>query len=231
VTNPWWNPRVPAWLAAVVISLAIVTPIGAQLEQSGGNGSNASVGSTGATAPTSATLAGGAYNSSLPTLSNGQMGALQVDSSARTIVVGAGTAGTPAGGIMSVQGVSGGQAVPVSGTFWQTTQPVSGTVRTVPLNACGTTVASQALGAVPTSSTAVFSSTTCVQYIVMNNTTSGALTVTVTDNQGTPVNDILTFSIPGYSQLIQPLGGVAFTSGVKWSASGSGVTGAILGNQ
>lgn len=48
-----------------------------------------------------------------------------------------GTAGTPSSDVLSMQGVSGGVAVkvdgsavtqPVSGTFWQATQPVSGTV-------------------------------------------------------------------------------------------------------
>ncbi len=90
---------------------------------------------------------------------------------------------------------------------------------------------SQALAAVPTVATAVAGSTTCVVVIVMNNTTASALTVTVSDNQGTAVNDVLTFSIPASSQLIQPLYGVQFTSGIKWNASATGVTGAVLGYQ
>jgi hypothetical protein len=40
-----------------------------------------------------------------------------VDSSGRPVVVGAGVAGTPAGGILSIQGVGGGTPVPVSGSF------------------------------------------------------------------------------------------------------------------
>ncbi len=40
-------------------------------------------------------------------------------------VVGIGVAGTPAGGVVSMQGVAGGTAVPVSGTFYQATQPTS----------------------------------------------------------------------------------------------------------
>jgi hypothetical protein len=55
--------------------------------------------------------------------------------------------------------------------------------------------------------------------------------VTVTDNQGTPINDLLTFSIPAYSQVIQPLWGLPFTTGVKWTASGAGVTGGMTGFQ
>ncbi len=41
------------------------------------------------------------------------------------IVAGGGTAGSPGTAVLTVQGISGGQAVPVSGTFYQTTQPVS----------------------------------------------------------------------------------------------------------
>jgi hypothetical protein len=108
---------------------------------------------------------------------------------------------------------------------------VIGTVNSIPKTACGNAVASQALAAVPTSSTAVFTSTTCIVAIILNNTNSSSATVTVTDNAGTPINDVLTFSIPANSQLIQPLYGVAFTTGMKWSASGTGVTGAALGYQ
>lgn len=39
-----------------------------------------------------------------------------------------GTAGSPSASALTVQGISGGQAMPVSGTFFQATQPVSGTV-------------------------------------------------------------------------------------------------------
>lgn len=105
------------------------------------------------------------------------------------------------------------------------------TVNTIPKTACGNTVLSSALAAVPTSSTAVATATTCVMAIVANNTTAAAVTLTVSDNQGTPVNDILTFSIPPFSQLVQPLYGVAFTSGIKWTASATGMTGAVIGYQ
>jgi hypothetical protein len=135
-------------------------------------------------------------------------------------------------------------STPVTGTFWQSTQPVSlsslpalpagtnviGVVQTIPKTACtNNTVESQALAAVPTVATAVFSVTTCLTTVLFNNTNSSSVTVTLTDNQGTPVNDVLTFSIPANSQLIQPLGGIAFTSGVKWTASTTGVTGGMLG--
>ena len=225
-----FRAKLPLWLVILTIALAIAIPVGAQLNQSGGSGSTIST-LLGITSAGQATMA-----NSVP------------------VVI-----------------ASNQTAVPVTGTFWQSTQPVSGTVtanqggtwtvqpgntanttawlvtgtggtfpatqsgtwtvRTVPQNACGTTVASSALAAVPTTSAAVFSSTTCVQTIVLNNTTGSPVTVTVTDNQGTPINDVLTFSIPAYSQLIQNVGGVAFTTGVKWLASVSGVTGAVIGNQ
>lgn len=39
---------------------------------------------------------------------------IRVDDNGRPIFVGAGTAGTPTGGVVSVQGVSGGEAIPVT---------------------------------------------------------------------------------------------------------------------
>ena len=50
----------------------------------------------------------GIYQSSLPSLTNGQQSVAQLDSSARQIVVGAGTAGTATGGVVTVQGVASG---------------------------------------------------------------------------------------------------------------------------
>ena len=39
---------------------------------------------------------------------------ISIDSSGHQVVVGPGTAGTPVGGVVSVQGVSGGTSIPVS---------------------------------------------------------------------------------------------------------------------
>jgi hypothetical protein len=109
------------------------------------------------------------------------------------------------------------------------TQPVSGAL--APKTACGTTVYSQAWTAVPTSSTAATSTTTCVVTLVFSNTNSSPQTVTVTDNQGSPITVINAFSIPANSEVNFVLGGSQLTSGIKWSAGGTGVTGAILGFQ
>lgn len=46
-----------------------------------------------------------------------------------------GTAGSPATTVLSVQGVASGTAVPVSGTFWQSTQPVSAASLPLPTGA------------------------------------------------------------------------------------------------
>ena len=205
-----------------VFLLMVAGSLMGQLQQSGGASSNASVSATGATAPASATLHGVSYNSSLPTLSSGQMGALQSDANGRLLVASIAGALPTGGNTIGNVGVTG--ALP-AGTN------VLGTVTTIPKTACGTTVLSQPLAAVPTTVGVVASATTCVTIVALNNTTAGTLTVTVSDNQGSPINDILTFSIPAYSQVIQPLGGVQFTSGVKWVASNTGVTGAVLGYQ
>lgn len=207
------NSRILWILAALLAGVIFVSRPGrAQLQQSGGPGSTVTV-----TSITGALPAGSnAIGSVTATQSSGANLHVDVDSAPTTAV---------------------------TGTFWQTTQPVSiaslpalaagtnliGTAYTIPKTACGNTVESQALEAVPTSSTAVFTSTVCLMVIVLNNTNSSSVTVTVSDDEGTPVNDVLTFSIPANSQLIQPLWGVAFTSGVKWAASASGVTGAVLG--
>lgn len=51
---------------------------------------------------------------------------LLTDASGRPVVVGAGVGGTPAGGVLSVQGVAGGTAIPISGTV-SATNPSVGT--------------------------------------------------------------------------------------------------------
>jgi hypothetical protein len=97
---------------------------------------------------------------------------------------------------------------------------------------CGTTAFTQPWVAVPTSSTSVTSTTTCVKAIVFTNTNSSAQTVTVTDGEGTPVTVVgPAFSIPALSSVTFPLYGTPMTTGIKWSAGGSGVTGAVVGVQ
>src|SRR6516165_8408784 len=63
-----------------------------------------------ATAPASMSVIGGVFNTTKPTLTNGQSAAFQANSSGSLLVDGSAV------------------TQPVSGTFWQATQPVSGTV-------------------------------------------------------------------------------------------------------
>lgn len=60
---------------------------------------------------------------------------LTVDSSGRVTIVGAGVAGTPAGGVVSIQGVAGGTAVPISGSVSATFLSVGLTGATAPTSA------------------------------------------------------------------------------------------------
>lgn len=60
---------------------------------------------------------------------------ITVDSSGRVVLTGAGVAGTPAGGVVSVQGVAGGTALPISGTVTATVAAVGATGAAVPASA------------------------------------------------------------------------------------------------
>ena len=106
-------------------------------------------------------------------------------------VVGAGTAGTPSGGVVSVQGVTSGAAIPVSGTFWQATQPVS--LAALPALVAGSaTIGSvDILGSAGVAlDTAVGSTATNAVTVtnVPNKTAGGALSATVKSAQATAVN-------------------------------------------
>jgi len=58
----------------------------------------------------------------------GNLQTIKIDAQNGLLIAGEGTAGSNVGGVLSVQGIASGTAVPVSGTFFQATQPVSGTV-------------------------------------------------------------------------------------------------------
>jgi hypothetical protein len=107
-----------------------------------GGGSNASVGATGATAPTSATevgiidgggkLQGVSVSNPLPSiLESGSTTIAEIEGHAGAILDG--TAGSPSTGVLTVQGVSGGTAIPVSGTV-TTTPPANASTNITELN-------------------------------------------------------------------------------------------------
>lgn len=64
---------------------------------------------------------------------------IRVDANGQPVVVGAGVAGTPSGGVVSIQGVDGGQPMPITGTIdvevTNTNDSVSATGAAVPSNA------------------------------------------------------------------------------------------------
>lgn len=192
------------WLGVIVAALWAAGAIMAQLQQSGGPGSTvtANQGGTWTVQP------GNTANTT----------AWKVDGSAAT---------------QPVSGTFWQATQPISGTFWQATQPVSvaATLSTAPKTACGSTAFTPAWQAVPTSATALTGTTSCVVALLFTNTNASAQTVTVTDGQGSPITVLSAFSIPANSQLTIPLYGAQMTTGIKWSAGGTGVTGTAVAYQ
>lgn len=104
-------------------------------------------------------------------------------------------------------------------------------VKSTPASSCGTTQFSSAWAAVPTANTAVTATTTCVTAILLTNTNATAQTVAITDGQGSPITILPTLSINGNSSVVVPMFGSVATTGLKWIAGGTGVTGAVVGLQ
>jgi hypothetical protein len=103
-------------------------------------------------------------------------------------------------------------------------------------NGCGTTNYEAGLQNLPNSSTSLTATTTCVLLVSFTNTTAGAVTVTMQDqttncNSG-PCLMLSAFSIPANSNLLLPLYGTKFVSGIKWQASATNsITGDVIGTQ
>ena len=112
------------------------------------------------------------------------------------------------------------------------TQPVSGTVNIVPKTACGSTAYDSGITTLPTTSTALTATATCVSSIVFVNTTASAQSVTITDNQGTPVAYLSGFQIPANSTFVYDLNSVKLSGGIKWSAvNATSVNAQVIGFQ
>ena len=126
--------------------------------------------------------------------------------------------------------VTAGGALKIDGSA--VTQPVSGTLSTVPKTGCGTTAYDSGAISMPTASTAVTSTATCVGAIVFINITGTTQSVTVTDNQGTPVTYLGSFQIPANSTFVYGLQYVKMAAGIKWQAGAvSSVNAQIVGYQ
>jgi hypothetical protein len=213
-------------MGLILFTLALAGGLMGQLQQSGGAGANTSVGAFPAPAPASATLTGGRYAATPPTIADGQMGALLVDTAGRLQVASINGA-LPAGGntIGSVN---------QAGTW--TVQPgnVANTtpwfVRTVPLHGCaGNTLQDLTLVDVATGAGSnLTTSDTCVFKLYINNKTPSPVSVTIEDRQGTPVSYSTSFSLPANSDIMREFSGMRFISGVKLTAGAASALNARL---
>ena len=126
--------------------------------------------------------------------------------------------------------VTAGGAIKIDGSA--VTQPVSGSLTAAPKTACGTTAYDSGMVSLPTSSTAVTTTATCVDAVVFVNVTASTQTVTLTDNQGSPASYLTSFQIPANSTLVYDLHYARLSSGIKWLATNaSSVNAQIVGFQ
>jgi len=209
----------------LLLAAGIFGPVYGQLQQSGGPG-----------AAVTATQ-GGTWNV------NNISGTVSLPTGAATVAKqpALGTAGTPSADVITVQGAASMTPLAISGSISNTGFNVTGSLPTganvigqvqmIPKTACGTTAYTPAWQSVPTSATALTATTSCVMAIIITNTNGAAQTVTITDGQGTPVTIASAFSIPANSQVTFPLYGSQMTSGIKWSAGGTGMTGTVVAYQ
>lgn len=132
------------------------------------------------------------------------------------------------GGNTAVVSAQGALKIDGSGV----TQPVSGTVTGVAKTACGTTAYDSGITTLPTSSTAVTTTATCVDAVLFINTTGTVQTITLSDNQGSPVAYLAAFQIPANSTLVYGLHFARFANGIKWQATNAAsVNAQIVGLQ
>ena len=125
VSGTFWQATQPVSIAAAVSVNA--TQTGNWTTRIVGNGGAVVDGVIGAaTAPANMLAVGGVYNSTKPTLTTGQSAALQLNASGALTVDGSAVTQPVSGTFwQSTQPVSIAAAVAVTGTFWQATQPVS----------------------------------------------------------------------------------------------------------
>jgi len=164
-----------------------------------------------------------------------------------SIVQGGNTATVSASNALKVDGSAVTQ--PVSGTFWQSTQPVSGPLTdaqlrasavpvtgsfsATPLTGCGSTNYDSGIITIPNSTTVLTSTATCVSVIILINLTSTQQTCTVTDGQGSPANLVPpNFDLWPKTDAVFNRYGAKALSGIKWSCTNAAaVAGIVRGNQ
>lgn len=148
---------------------------------------------------------------------------IAVDSSGRPIMVGPGTAGTPTGGVVTIQGISGGQPVPISGSITASNASVGTTGTTVPASAslAGATVVTSA----PTLTNGNLASlyvTTAGRLIIDGSQVTQPVSGTVTANAGTGnFNVIGTGTAGSAASGVITVQGIASMTPLTVSASGN----------
>jgi hypothetical protein len=104
--------------------------------------------------------------------------------------------------------------------------PIQGTTGGTPVNAITNTggfknTFNLYMAALPNAATTATTTTGAYRFYC-NNITAGAITITITDNQGSPVSFVTAFSLAANSNIRFPPGeGLMRMQGVKWSASGA----------
>lgn len=157
---------------------------------------------------------------------------LSVDASGRAVVVGAGVAGTPAGGVVSIQGVASGTVVPVSGTITANIGTTNGLALDTSVNGIivsqGSTTSGEkgvlTQGAVTTAAPTY----TTAQTSPLSLTTAGSLRV---DGSGTtqPVSGTITANAgTGNFTVVQSTASSLNATIVGTTAAGSGASSGLV---
>lgn len=168
-----------------------------------------------------------------------------------TVTSGSVTATQGTGSNLHVQ-VDAAPTTAVTGTFWQSTQPVSiatapalvaSTAKigvTYPFTACGTTTfeSGSPVGfvALAATTTTVTSTTTCALTLIVTNTGASSMTYYITDNAATPIPVIGSSGNPitllaGERDEYTFNNGAKFNAGIKLTASATTGSYYVLGLQ
>lgn len=209
----------------VVIALFVAGTVVAQLNQSGGAGTAVSISSA---LPAGSNVIGNVgLNGSVPAGSNviGNVGLNGAIPTGANVIGNVGLNGAIPAGANVIGNVGLNGAIPAG------TNSI-GSVTSVPKTACGTTAYDSGIVSLPTTSTAVTATATCVNALLFVNTTASTQTVTVTDNQGSPVAYLSSFQIPANSTFLYGLQYAKLAGGVKWFATNAtAVNAQIVGLQ
>lgn len=123
---------------------------------------------------------------------------LLVDSSGRTVIAGAGVAGTPAGGVVSIQGVSGGTALTVNNTANGTTGAAAPTIATQVGGSDGTNLQSARMFDVDTGAGTEYAIGTSIRLPGSGGSSAGGTSSNPlrTDPTGTTTQPVSASSLP-----------------------------------